>query len=283
MHTRSRAHSRLTRKLSWLAVASLTAAALFAPSAASVQAASVVPSFPGGSLGQNPTCADLAAVYGNGQTWLELTKFEGQAEDGTQDGVTIYDATGQTFSWSSTVGVDAVLVKAGSDNHAVYVYAPTAGSAESFGDTNLTRGPNQQGISHISFCYDTSNPEPTPTPTTEPTPTPTTEPTPTPTTEPTPTPTPVATETATPDPTPTPTPVATETATPDPTATPDGGVGGATGTPGVTLPPTDTALTNGGTPAGDSWRLIVLAMAGVLAAALLLTPATSVVRREDDR
>ena len=69
-------------------------------------------------------------------------------------------------------------------------------------------------------------------------------------------------------------------------APPTGGVGGATGTPGgagVTLPPTDTL--NGGTEglAGDGWRLILLAMAGLMAAALLVTPATVVVRRDDER
>ncbi len=91
-------------------------------------------------------------------------------------------------------------------------------------------------------------------------------------TEPTPTPTPAPTE----DPAPTPTTA--------PTPTPAGGVGGATGTPGVTLPPTDTALTPGGaSQAGDGWRLILLAMAGLLASALLLTPASAVVSRKDDQ
>ncbi len=69
-------------------------------------------------------------------------------------------------------------------------------------------------------------------------------------------------------------------ATPPPT----GGVGGATGTPdvpGVTLPPTDTLGTATTAPAGDSWRLILLAMAGVMAAALLLTPARAVGRKDD--
>ncbi len=70
------------------------------------------------------------------------------------------------------------------------------------------------------------------------------------------------------------------------TPTPTGGVGGATGTPGapgITLPPTDTL--SGGTDAlaGDGWRLILLAMAGLMAAALLLTPATVVVRKDDRR
>ena len=70
--------------------------------------------------------------------------------------------------------------------------------------------------------------------------------------------------------------------TPAPTETPTGEVNPATGTPGSTLPPTD-ALTGTAAPAGDGWRLVLLAMAGLLAAALLLTPVSSVVRRKDDR
>jgi hypothetical protein len=276
MDTRTRAHPRLARKLSWLVVASLAGAALFAPS---VRAASVAPIFPGGTLGSNPTCSDLAAAYGNGQTWLELEKIDGMPADGTYGEITISDVSGQTFSWSSTVGVDAVLVKAGNDNHAVYVYAPTADSAESFGDTNLTHGQNQQGTSHVSFCYDTSNPPPPPTDA-PPTDTPPTDapPTDTPPTDAPPTDTPPT------DAPPTDTP---PTEPPDggvlPTATPAGGVAGSTGTPNVTLPPTDTLGTATTAPAGDGWRLILLAMAGIVAGALLLTPASTVVNRKDDR
>ncbi len=71
--------------------------------------------------------------------------------------------------------------------------------------------------------------------------------------------------------------------TPTPTPTPDGGVGGATGTPNVTLPPTDTLAAGSSAPSGDSWRLILLAMAGIMAAALLLTPADAVIRRDRRR
>ena len=73
-------------------------------------------------------------------------------------------------------------------------------------------------------------------------------------------------------------------AEPTPTRpTPDGGVGGATGTPNVTLPPTDTLAAGSTAPSGDSWRLILLAMAGIMAGALLLTPADAVIRRDRRR
>ena len=96
-------------------------------------------------------------------------------------------------------------------------------------------------------------------------------PTPTPTPRPTPTPTAVVT----PDPTVTPRP----TAIPNPEPTPTGGVGGATGTPAVTLPPTSTFGddSRGGTDGG--WRIAVLTIAALLAATLLLAPASAVITR----
>ncbi len=67
----------------------------------------------------------------------------------------------------------------------------------------------------------------------------------------------------------------------EPSSAPNGAVAGVTGTPRVTLPPTDTL--SGGTtaPSSDSWRLILLAMAGLLVTTLLLTPTGSVARRRD--
>jgi hypothetical protein len=54
-------------------------------------------------------------------------------------------------------------------------------------------------------------------------------------------------------------------------AAPTGEELGLVGTPqGVTPPPTDTAGTS--TPAGDSWRAIVLGLAGLIAAAVFLAP-----------
>jgi hypothetical protein len=65
---------------------------------------------------------------------------------------------------------------------------------------------------------------------------------------------------------------------------PTGEVGGATGTPAgsakATLPATDT-LDGTSQPAGENWRLILLAMAGLLTAMLMLTPARAVVRKDD--
>ena len=49
----------------------------------------------------------------------------------------------------------------------------------------------------------------------------------------------------------------------------------------MTLPPTDTLSGSTQAPSGDSWRLILLAMAGLLATTLLLTPTASVARSRD--
>ncbi len=46
-----------------------------------------------------------------------------------------------------------------------------------------------------------------------------------------------------------------------------------TGVPSVTTPPTDS-FGSPAQPSGESWRLLLIAMAGLLAAALVLTPAT---------
>jgi hypothetical protein len=106
----------------------------------------------------------------------------------------------------------------------------------------------------------------------------------TPTVAPTSTPTEAPTSTPTEAPTATPTgsvlPTQTTNPTDPPTATPTGGVGGATATPARTLPTTDTLGGSAG-PVNDGWRVVLLGLAGVLAAAPLLTPATAVVRKDD--
>jgi hypothetical protein len=89
----------------------------------------------------------------------------------------------------------------------------------------------------------------------------------------TPTPTPTASVAPTATPTASPPP----TATPTPTPSPTGGVLGQTATPATTLPPTD-ALSTGGGSGGEGWRMVLLALAAILAVGLLVTPATVVVR-----
>ena len=171
--TRSGARPRLARRLSWLAVLSLTSAALLAPAASPVLAASVTPI---AISSGNPTCATFDATYGGGQTWQEVKSdppANGSINVPGFGTITVSNfeqsASGEpgSFDWSSTFGIDAVFVKAGSSQHNLYVYAPTAASTESTGDTDLEpQAGSGNGISHISFCFDEDEaPTPTPTPT----------------------------------------------------------------------------------------------------------------------
>jgi hypothetical protein len=144
--------------------------ALAAAPASAVVGPEVTPVFLPGAANQN--CNDLDDAHGGGQTWLEIDTTAG---NGTFGPITItnFDGAARTFDWSSTIGIDAVYVKGGSGGSNLYVYAPTAQSPEQFSDDGLTTpGTSGNGISHISFCYDESNPTTTTTTTTAPPPPP---------------------------------------------------------------------------------------------------------------
>ncbi len=81
------------------------------------------------------------------------TSLTGLAPPDSVNTVTVSSADNVYFDWSSTLGMDAVIVKGGPNANA-YVYVP-----EVYGDTGLhspINPENQQpyGISHIEFCYD---------------------------------------------------------------------------------------------------------------------------------
>jgi hypothetical protein len=52
-------------------------------------------------------------------------------------------------------------------------------------------------------------------------------------------------------------------------------VGGATGKPHVTPPPTATLGSSTGQPAGDTWRIALLGLAALLASLLIFSPRTT--------
>ena len=136
----------------------------------------------------------------------------------------VVNSGAKTFDWTSTFGIDFIIVKGG-PNANLYVYNPPAAS---FGDTGLHAPSNPKngrfyGLSHISFCGPggpTATPE-TPTATPE-----------TPTATPN---TPTPTVTATPEfqtvctPLPLPLPPGVRDPCPSPTETPE--------PPTATLPP----------------------------------------------
>ncbi len=108
-----------------------------------VSAASVTPVV----LPGNPICAGLGYAYEikiDPPTAGTYPLGYGTFTWTTTDGV--------TMNWTSTIGVDAVIVKGGPKGN-LYSYAP-----ESFGDTGLNSpiGPSGRpyAISHISVCFD---------------------------------------------------------------------------------------------------------------------------------
>lgn len=112
----------------------------------------------------NPTCGVLAP---EGVEWTEYKLdpvSEGTHGDGTLEvTITLGHDGGQTFDWTSNIGVDAVFAKGGNGGN-LYTYD------ESTGDTGLHAPKNASGkyagLSHISFCYDPDGTTPT-TPTTD--------------------------------------------------------------------------------------------------------------------
>ncbi|MBW2525713.1 MAG: hypothetical protein JRI23_16135 [Deltaproteobacteria bacterium] len=94
----------------------------------------------------NPTCASL----GLGDFQVELNS-NGTADLGYGNSITVSNSDGKYFDWSSTIGIDAVIVKGG-DAANVYAYDP-----EAMADTGL-HSPLKNGgvpdLSHMYFCYD---------------------------------------------------------------------------------------------------------------------------------
>jgi len=169
---------------------------------------------------------------GHGTSFTNGVKFEGSdlntgvsKSNVTLTSVTFDEGEPKTFNWSATMGIGAVIVKAGQGAN-VWAYSPTKTS-----DTGLY-GYSNKGISHITFCWNiventatptntaTATETSTPTPTNTPTETSTSTNTPTPTDteekkEDTETPTPTSTELGKNTGTPTPTNTSTKHSTPD--------------------------------------------------------------------
>jgi len=239
------------RKVGWLSVASMLALALLAPAA--------------NAEGNPPTteCAGYDYYFKIDQgagVISEQTYAAGDTDVVTNwpdQEITISNigGGGQTFDWASTEGVSLVVTKEGS-NDVTTPYDPPAFSGSVADETQL-------GLSHITFCGDEPAEETEP-PVTEP---PVTEP---PVTEPPVTEPPVTEPPVT-------EPPVTEPPVTEP-PTPSQSVLSETGTPSVTLPPTDSI---GGTsaPSDGTWRLALIALAALLASVLVMTPARATSRR----
>lgn len=136
---------RTRRAFSLLASGALVAVgalAAAAPAMATTSDGGVTPQVVSG----NPTCAQLGYAAG--------VRYDPE-ETGTVDvgtGTVTWSHDGTYVTWSSTIGLDAVIVKGGPAAN-VYVYDP-----ESTGDSGLASPDNPSGgpagLSHIDFCFD---------------------------------------------------------------------------------------------------------------------------------
>ena len=301
MTARTRPH-RLTRRLGWLAVLAMVATAVAIPAAPPVGAAAVDPVENDQACNNTNSGSDSPlvslSISGSGLTvhWSQADPPDGFGTDGTVVVRACVTVGGQDQgAWSQNDENDGIELFPwslfGLAANPCPGNASFAGSVD--GGTPFVNTQKQNGLTCADFPTPTPTTPPTGTPTTPPTGTPTTPPTGTPTTPPTGTPTTPPTGTPTTPPTGTPTTPPTGTPTEPPTATPTGGVGGATATPtpagGVsgatgtppTLPRTDSIDGSGSGSTGDGWRVLLLALAGLLAGVLVLTPAKAVVRKDD--
>jgi hypothetical protein len=249
---------RFARRLSWLVAASMMATAIFAPATFAGDKTEITICHGTGSQ-SNPYVTESPAINSSGA-------FAGELAGGHNGHVGPLWFPGITVEWGDIIPP--------------YDYAPANFHFD---------GLNWTAAGQAIYNNGCNIPEPTATPTAAPTATPTAAPTATPVPEPTATPVPEPTATPVPEATATPVPDATATPVPQATATPappTGGVGGITGTPKprTTLPPTDTLTgTSPSAPPSQGWRLILLAMAGLLGAALVLTPAQAPARSDRRR
>lgn len=261
--THSGARSRLARRLSWLGVVSMVGVALLAPTTSSV----------------------LAAAPGNNGTVKIEDSVNPKPEPANDPHVCQFDIkfffsdAGQTGdwhiqSWPPTGDKTTVLEGTYDTNGQGFDRQPASGYY-SLPDGHYKlfwKGDEEKLWKHKVFWVECEQTEPTETPTPTEKPKPTETPTPTEKPEPTETPKPIHT------------PAPTETNKVDPTPKPTGDVGPSTGKtnpPHATLPATDTLDAVSSAPASDSWRIVLLAMAGLLAAALMLTPARAAARKQD--
>jgi hypothetical protein len=107
-------------------------------------------------LAGNPTCADLGYAY-EVKFDFSPAAVPGESHTVTFGGgsVTFTFEVNGTWSWTSTIGIDAVLMKASTGAY-LYAYNPEATSGNNLLTpyTSNNTGANRADLSHINFCYD---------------------------------------------------------------------------------------------------------------------------------
>ena len=132
-----------------LAVAGTIITGLALPSAASATTSNPT------KVDGNPNCATLGAGF-------REVKIDPVPQGSTRFSGGSITVSGRIFDWSTTSGVDAVIVKGG-PNANVYRFSSESTSGTGFrAPTNPSNG-QPYGLSHITFCFDADGtPAPTP-------------------------------------------------------------------------------------------------------------------------
>ena len=248
------------RLLGWLAVLAMIALAVLGPSASSVAAAA-------------PTACNgmFNGADGSGvtivQTATGVTVSWSLSGDATVVRACVYDSSGTAIGGAES--------KPPSSNPTSYTWADLGLEANPCltDSTSFRAGLDITGVANtVKSAFATCSVQPSTEPSVAPSPS--TPASTEPSVAPSPS-TPASTEpSVAPSPSIPPSPegsVLASTAVNSPSpAQSAGAVLGATGTPRVTLPPTDTSV--GSTPSSGNWRILLVALAGVLAGVLVLTP-----------
>jgi uncharacterized repeat protein (TIGR01451 family) len=152
-----------------LAITSATAAHVDAGDSGAAPAIRLLTEYPKVILipgANNKTCDELDENGSPGASWSELKFDAGDlpsvGESATKAdsylSVTLTRTATDTWSWTSTKGVDAVFVKSGASGSNLYLYDPPL---EATSGSGLTV-PGQNGTSHVAFCYDEETTPPPP-------------------------------------------------------------------------------------------------------------------------
>jgi hypothetical protein len=230
-----------TRKLGWLATASLLGAALIAPGAtAAATGPEVEPTAVEGNITECPE--------GQGTTFF----FEDSGSETIGD-ITVeltYNADAKTVDFEVEGGVAWHAFIKGGDGYNHYDYTPLGGVPADDGlvaPDNGSEGP--AGLSHAVICVQPVEEESESVP--------------------------VESEEVSDEPS-----VSVPVESEEISNEPSGSVQAETGTPEEEVtPPTTDALGATSSPSSDGWQLVLIALAAILATALIVTPASRKARR----
>jgi hypothetical protein len=104
----------------------------------------------------NKTCGELDSYGSEGASWSDLKFDSGDlpsvgnsaTKSNSYLSVTLERTGTDTWSWTSTQGIDAVFIKSGSSGGNLYLYDPPS---EATSGSGLTV-PGKNATSHVDFC-----------------------------------------------------------------------------------------------------------------------------------